>query len=220
MSESFFGTEKVVTLEEEGELIRLAQERTSQGEFTPRSRAAFIQLYMHYLNDLSAFVLRVMRNTSEAADVVDRTIDKAWLALPKWEPDERSKAPFRGWLFKIAINEIRGYWRAERRILRFLGLDPAQAQKDVPSWLFGTKQPTEEDVDERECIQQALNSLTEQEQKMLLLSCEQGYTAKEIALLLGMEALTTEARATRKVYRVLDRAVTKFIEFYREECLS
>lgn len=203
--------------EREEELIRLAQERTTKGLGTPRSQSAFTELYLHYLEDISTFLLCLMKNRAEAEEVVAQTFLIAWTSLPGWIPKPTSEAPFRGWLFKIAHNEARQSWRKTARWPRLMDQNSSPEPPQIPSWLFGAKIETEATVDEQACIQQALETLSDEERNVLLLYSEGGCRVKEIVQILEIKALT-EGQAERKVRRILARAEKKFVRAYDEEC--
>lgn len=205
------GSERIE--EPEAELVRQAQERTPEGYHTPRSAAAFETLYCRFLSGITTYVLRKMKgDTDAAADVVSRTFTAAWNGLPAWKPKPNSPAPFRGWIFKIAENEVKQHYREMLR--------PTQARFS-PAWLFGKSLPSPAEPEEQEGIQRALATLDEEEREVLLLVHEGGFKAKEVAALLARprkkkapaRELTAEA-----VYRILARAEKKFAAAYRKEC--
>lgn len=68
---------------------------------------AFGQLYdIHYERIMVYFFKRTM-DISIAEDLTSNTFLKALKAMPKYN----HKAPFSAWLYQIATNEVRMYWR-------------------------------------------------------------------------------------------------------------
>lgn len=205
------GSERIE--EPEAELVRQAQERTSEGYHTPRSAAAFETLYCRFLSGVTTYVLRKMKgDTDAAADVVSCTFTAAWNGLPAWKPKPDSPAPFRGWLFKIAENEIKQYYRDMLR--------PTKARFS-PAWIFGKSLPSPADPEEQECLQRVLAALGEEERDVLLLVHEQGFKPKEVPQQLARprkKKASARELTVRQVYNILARAEMKFTAIYQKEC--
>ncbi len=75
------------------------------------SASAFGQLYeIHYSAILNYLYHRTL-NVSAAEELTSNTFFKALNAIPSY----RHKAPFRAWLYRIALNELHMYFRKEKR---------------------------------------------------------------------------------------------------------
>src|SRR5260370_14648108 len=71
----------------------------------------FGELMHRYMKVVRARVMSIVRNSSDADDVVQEAFFKAWRALPTF----RSDASVRTWLVSIATNEALQLCRRERR---------------------------------------------------------------------------------------------------------
>ncbi len=76
--------------------------------------ARFAPLYERYFGDIFRFVLRRVQHRELTADLTQQTFLKAMLALAKYEP---RGLPFRAWLYRIALNEVRMHWRKKKEVL-------------------------------------------------------------------------------------------------------
>jgi len=75
------------------------------------SAAAFGQLYGIHYSVILNYLYRRTLNASAAEELTSNTFFKALNAMPRY----RHKAPFRAWLYRIALNELRMYFRKEKR---------------------------------------------------------------------------------------------------------
>jgi RNA polymerase sigma-70 factor (ECF subfamily) len=73
----------------------------------------FTVLYERYFGEVFRFVLRRAGQRELTADLVQNTFLKAMLALPRYR---HRGLPFRAWLFRIALNELRMHWRKRREV--------------------------------------------------------------------------------------------------------
>jgi len=71
----------------------------------------FAELVHRHTNVVRRRVVSIVRNSSEAEDVVQEVFLKAWRALPTFRAD----ASVRTWLISIATNEALMCYRRERR---------------------------------------------------------------------------------------------------------
>ncbi len=90
----------------EEEQAAIAAARSDPRRFTP--------LYECYFGDIFRFLLRRAGDRDLTNDLTQETFLKAMLALPKYQ--ERG-LPFRAWLYRIALNELRMYWRKRKEVL-------------------------------------------------------------------------------------------------------
>lgn len=74
----------------------------------------FAPLYERHFGDVFRFILRRAVNSDLTADLTQQTFLKAMLALPKYE---LRGTPFRAWLYRIALNELRMHWRKRKEVV-------------------------------------------------------------------------------------------------------
>lgn len=79
--------------------------------------ACFGVLYERHFTVIFRFILRRAHDRDLTADLTQQTFLKAMLALPRYEP---RGLPFRAFLFRIALNELRMHWRKRREVVRDL----------------------------------------------------------------------------------------------------
>jgi RNA polymerase sigma-70 factor (ECF subfamily) len=85
----------------EAELIALAKS----------DPAAFAPLYELHFTVIYRFIHRRLAHRELAADLTQQTFLKAMLALARYEP---RGLPFRAWLYRIAVNELKMHWRKRK----------------------------------------------------------------------------------------------------------
>lgn len=72
---------------------------------------AFGELYDRYYTRILNYAFRCTLSATAAEDLTSSTFMKALRSRRQYRPT----APFSSWLYQIATNEIRMYWRARRR---------------------------------------------------------------------------------------------------------
>lgn len=85
---------------------------------------AFADLLQPHLSGLLRFVQAKMRDDSEAEDIVQQTVFKAFTKLQQF----RSEASFRTWLIQIAVNEVR-QWQRKCRTSRTISIDQTAPER-------------------------------------------------------------------------------------------
>ncbi len=95
---------------EEEERAAIVAARSDPRRFTP--------LYDRYFGDIFRFLLRRAGDRDLTNDLAQETFLKAMLALPRYQ--ERG-LPFRAWLYRIALNELRMHWRKRKDVVMDLG---------------------------------------------------------------------------------------------------
>lgn len=83
--------------------------RSAQGD-----ARCFAPLYERYFAEVFRFILRRAGDRDRTADLTQQTFLKAMLALPKYE---FRGTPFRAWLYRIALNELRMHWRKRKEVV-------------------------------------------------------------------------------------------------------
>ena len=76
--------------------------------------ARFAPLYERYFGDIYRFLLRRAQDPDLTADLTQQSFLKAMLGLARYEP---RGLPFRAWLYRIALNEVRMHWRKKKEVL-------------------------------------------------------------------------------------------------------
>ncbi len=162
-------------------------------------RAAFSLLVDRHHAPLLRYLLRQMGDPELAADLTQETLLEAFRHLDHLDRDR----PFAAWLYGIARNHVRMEYR-RRRLRRLVSLE----------WLLEplmpivpTLQRTDETAscDERDAIQRALDELPPAFREALLLHSLEGYTAPEVARIVGISLAAAERRISRAKLQFRDR---------------
>jgi len=160
-----------------------------QIEAAKRDPARFGPLYERYFGDIFRFLARRTAREADAADLAQQTFLKAMLALPRYRDQG---APFRAWLYRIALNEVRMYWRSSKgKVYMDLGLaETLQLMQDaeLPNG--------EEDL---RALETALGRLREAPAALIEMRYFDGMSFAEIGQVLGI----SEDAAKMRTHRVL-----------------
>lgn len=128
----------------------------------------------------------------------------AFVAAFQHLPDLADGRPFVPWLYRIAQHRLRRVWR-RRKILRFVSLDQSLGQTGLVA--RGGLPPGDPAAScgERDHIGKALAVLSEAQRTVLLLHDLEGFTAREIADIIGVSPGTAERQLSRARARFRDR---------------
>jgi RNA polymerase sigma-70 factor (ECF subfamily) len=180
-------TRKSVSLNQEELLIRAAQ----------RNHKAFGPLYERYFDAVFGFVLNRTMNYDLAGDLTSQTFIKAMHSVRKYE---LRGVPFQFWLFRIALNEIRMFFRKHPNIevpLTEVKLDQLLSDAEATDNNSGRE-------DQRQVLIKALNQLNQEEVELIEMRFFEERSFKEVALMLGC----AEDAAKKRVYRIVAKLRT------------
>lgn len=148
----------------------------------------FTVLYERYFSEIFRFLLRRCPDRDRCNDLVQDTFLKAMLALPKYQS---RGLPFRAWLYRIALNELRMHWRRRKEVL----IDMSYAEVRGLSEEVGL--PMENDELRR--LASAMGKLDEERAHLIHLRYMDGMSFSEIVQVLGIG----EDAAKMRTHRVL-----------------
>ncbi len=149
---------------------------------------AFTPLYTGYHATIFRFIHRRVNQRELAADLTQQTFLKALIALPRFEP---RGLPFRAWLYRIALNELRMYWRKKKETVMDLSwaeVRELRSEVGVPE--------TDEDLQR---LAGALSRLPADKSRLIELRYVDGMSFIEVGQVLGI----AEDAAKMRVHRVL-----------------
>lgn len=159
-------------------------------------RAAFEQIYNSLVDDLYAYVRGQCRNDTVAEDIVANVFLKAWRSAKSYRPGSRT---FQSWMFTIARNELRDYWRSNQRMLPMLDIDITDEHEPA------TLDPKEAHI----AVTRALESLTDDQRQVVVLRYFGNKSHEEIAAIMGKREGAVRAllmRALRQMRKVIGDA--------------
>jgi RNA polymerase sigma-70 factor (ECF subfamily) len=120
------------------------------------------------------------RDRCSAEEIISIICEKALTKIGQYDP---SRGEMRLWLFGIARNELRGYYRTLTQHPSPISLD------SLPDFTFQTHSP-EEEYQKKEAFMQVLRvlgTLPEREQEIIALRYGASLTTQEISRLLGLK---------------------------------
>jgi RNA polymerase sigma-70 factor (ECF subfamily) len=150
--------------------------------------AGFAPLYERYHADIFRFILRRTGHLELTADLTQQTFLKAMLGLERYEA---RGLPFRAWLYRIALNELRMYWRKRREVV--IDLERSEAlgvceEMELPGG-----------DDDLYRLTRAMGRLHEDKARLIELRFMDGLSFAEIGQVLGIG----EDAAKMRTHRVL-----------------
>jgi RNA polymerase sigma-70 factor (ECF subfamily) len=147
---------------------------------------AFEAIALPHINDLYRTAVHLVRDRTEAHDLVQEAYLQAWKAFHRFEPGTNCRA----WLFKILINEVRHY----RRRWFNTKIVPETEQSFEETLAF--EPPVPEKIQDEDVLA-ALDEVPREFREVVLLSDVQEFSYKEIAEMLGIPVGTVMSRLSR-----------------------
>ena len=161
---------------------------------TAGAREAFEQLFQETRASLSAYLGSRCKDTELAADLFAETYLIAWQKLGSIPPGDQAKL----WLFGVARNLMLKGFRQRRvadALVERLAGELRRAHVEHPQI----------DDHPRLLLRAALNSLSEGDREILMLTAWEGLTPREIAAVMGISANVVRVRLHRARRRVAQR---------------
>jgi RNA polymerase sigma-70 factor, ECF subfamily len=175
-------------LPDEARLVKLAKSGDSD---------AFGALYDGYMERIYRYVYFRVAEAQTAEDLASQVFLKAWENLGRYKP---SGAPFLAWLYTIARNAVIDHYRTRKETVALdeaLGLSSDGPAPEVQAELHF----------EAESLREAMQTLTQDQQQVLILKFISGMTTDEIAHQLGKRSGAVRAlqmRALQALSRLME----------------
>lgn len=157
-----------------------------------RNPKFFAPLYEKYYDPIFIFINKRVDNEEATADLTAMVFYKC---LQKIEKFECRGLPFSAWLFKIAINEINLFFRAQKSLARSVSL------QDKHIDILFEEMECFPGPARNEIVTKLLSSLSSDDVQFLELRFFESRSFKEMGYLLGL----TEVNAKIKTYRILKK---------------
>lgn len=162
------------------------------------SRAAFDMLVLKYQRRVERLLSRTVRDPADVADLTQDTFLAAYRALPLFRGD----SAFYTWLYRIAVNAARRHLGQQPRLV------PVRtgAGDDDEDGTFGTAPPPSDDATPESLLagrqlvrelDEAVESLAEEQRRALLLREVDGLSYDEIGELMSCPPGTVRSRIYR-----------------------
>lgn len=149
---------------------------------------AFACLYKAFYRDLYRFALYTLRNEADAEDAVSETVTDAYASIRRL----RSADAFKAWIFRIFSNKCKNRLREYSR--KYVELEEAEgAAAEEPQMADGLY------------IRRLFSELNEEERLIVGLHVFGGYTGREIAAMLKMNANTVRTKESRALKKMAEK---------------
>jgi RNA polymerase sigma-70 factor, ECF subfamily len=174
-----------------------AKDATAAGPIPTSSQADFEQLVRPYLAQLYPAALRMTRNASDAEDLVQETLAKAYIAFHQFTPGTNLRA----WLHKILSNTfVNSYRKTRRERALAAGSDlPENWQQGTEAYAPVVRSAEAEALDrlgDSEVLR-ALRDLPTDFRTAVYLADIEGYPYREVAAMMGTPIGTVMSRLHR-----------------------
>ena len=155
---------------------------------TKGDAAAFGELYSLFADEMYRYALYSLGSKEAAKDAVQDTALEAFKSIIKLKNENAAKAWFFGILYNVCKRFQREKYRAEFTPLEFCGeLSSADTNEEV---LIGLD------------LIRLIDTLSEQEREIVLLSAVCGYSGKEIAEVTGIPHGTVRSKLSRALAKL------------------
>lgn len=152
---------------------------------------AFRTELMPVIPHMRAFARTLCGNATEADDLVQEALAKAWKSRASYQPDTSLKS----WTFTIIRNQ---FYSDKRRSWRQTSLDPEMAERT----LVAVTNPTGAlELDE---VRRALGMLPDDQREALILVGVAGLAYEEVSAICGCAEGTIKSRVSRARQRLAD----------------
>ncbi len=142
---------------------------------------AFTEMFNTYKLPIYYFILRRIRNETDAEDLVMETFERAFASIKYFVPLVKLNT----WLHEIAKNRIIDFVREKKRIPQLSEYDLTFADTRTPERICIYNQ-------EFEIVQEGIRTLKNEVHKKLMIMYCQGYKMREIALEMRMPMGTVQ----------------------------
>lgn len=158
-------------------------------------RTAMSQLVTTFSEPVHNLIFSIIRDGVVVDDLAQETFVRMLLSIEKYE----FRAPFRSWLFRIAVNLCRDYMRKKkvRRIITRFQIDRETGEEQT---FFDAEQDPSQNVQNSErmhMIQSALEKISESSRIVFVLREFKDMSYDEIAETLGWKIGTVKSRLFR-----------------------
>ena len=146
----------------------------------------FEAVALPHLNDLYRTAVHLVRDRTEAHDLVQEAYLQAWKAFHRFEPGTNCRA----WLFKILINQVRHHRRGW-----FNSKTVSEAEQPFEDNL-AFEPPIPEHIQDEDVLA-ALDGIPREFREVVLLSDVQEFSYREISEMLSIPVGTVMSRLSR-----------------------
>jgi RNA polymerase sigma-70 factor (ECF subfamily) len=159
---------------------------------------------------LFRFVLRYVRNETDALELTMETFVRAYFNIGKYRP----RARFATWLYQIALNLCRDHLRSRtyQYSLQTTSFDASAEDNKEPGLILATDRGPDQTADRREeliALEAAIHELPEDLKTSFILTALEERQQNEVAELLGISPKAVETRVYRARKLLLEKMEKK-----------
>lgn len=173
--------------------MRQPADEPAESELVTRAQggdnAAFEGLYRRHAGRVHALCLRMTGNAAQAEDCVQEAFVQAWKKLSTFQ----GASAFGTWLYRIAVNEVLGVQRRDRRRSTHLQVVGDEERSEGMEYARALGVEAGEAID----VEQAVGALPEGARNVFVLVGLHGYSHEEAADALGVAVGTCKAQLHR-----------------------
>jgi RNA polymerase sigma-70 factor (ECF subfamily) len=169
----------------ERELTQIRRAQDNPQEFAP--------IYNRYYNAIFIYISKRIDDLDLVAEVTSRTFTKCLTNLHKFK---FMGVPFSAWLYKIAINEVRLFYRSRKSHPRTISLSENEFRELQEETI-----EEEQYAEAHKILPKLLARLSEAELQMVELRFFEKKSFKDIGFVMGL----SEVNAKVKTYRILKK---------------
>ena len=162
---------------------------------------ALSQLYDRYNGIMKALILRIIRNDTEADDLLQEVFMEIWNQAKNFSAEKGKPL---GWMVTLArrrtidaLRKKQAYARAEERL-------QAEPEQQPLAWVQNTTEMEIEAGDTRVLMAKVINSLPEAQQQVIELAFFQGMSQREIASHTNIPLGTVKTRLELGLKKIYD----------------
>lgn len=162
---------------------------------------ALSQLYDRYNGIMKALILRIIRNDTEADDLLQEVFMEIWNQAKNFSAEKGKPL---GWMVTLtrrrsidALRKKQAYARAEERL-------QAEPEQQPLAWVQNTTEKEIEAGDTRVLMAKVINSLPEAQQQVIELAFFQGMSQREIASNTNIPLGTVKTRLELGLKKIYD----------------
>jgi RNA polymerase sigma-70 factor (ECF subfamily) len=163
--------------------------------FQEGSQDAYAELVKRYKDRLINFIYRYIGNYDECEDIVQDTLVKVYVSKHLY----KEIAKFSTWIYTIAINlaKTKAIKKKRYSILSLSSAyDDGEKDFDIPDEGYSPEREVDSKVQD-EYIQKALNSISENYRKLVILRDIEDFSYEEISEMTGLPMGTVKSRINR-----------------------
>ncbi|MEN8250906.1 MAG: sigma-70 family RNA polymerase sigma factor [Bacteroidota bacterium] len=164
-----------------------------QIEKAQRDPREFASIYNRYYDEIFIYISRKIGDYDMVGEVTSRTFTKCLMHIDRYK---YKGVPFSAWLYKIAMNEVRQFFRSKKHYPRSVSL----SETDIAEITQETMEESRYD-DAHILLPKLLGHLKEKELQIVELRFFEKKSFKEIGFILGL----TEVNAKVKLYRIINK---------------